>query len=73
MTSLVGLLFPLISVAQPDLAPAQLDDAGGDDDEEGDEFAVGEDILDEGGPFDLPAVDKGQDTWRVQYTRVMFP
>jgi len=40
----------------------QLVDSGDDDDKKSQQFGVGEDVLDESGPFDLPAVDKGQDT-----------
>jgi hypothetical protein len=61
------LINPLLSVVEYYLAPAELDDAGGDDDEEGDELAVGEHVLDEGGPLHLPAVHKRQDACIIIY------
>ena len=43
---------------------SELHEAGDDDDEECQELAVGEEILNQGGPLNLPAVDEGQHTWK---------
>lgn len=41
---------------------SDLHQAGHDDGDEGDDFGVGEEVLDPGAPFDIGAVDKGQQT-----------
>ena len=43
------------------LTPSELNDPGADDDEEGEQFGHGENVLHPGGPLDLVAVDEGQD------------
>ena len=40
------------------LAPSKLDNPGADDDEQGKQLGVGEDVLDEGRPLHLVAVHK---------------
>lgn len=44
------------------LTSAQLHHPGGHDDEERQQLGVGEQVLNRGGPLDVPAVDEGQDT-----------
>ena len=41
---------------------AKLNKSSDHDDEESQELGVGEDVLNEGGPLHLPAVDEGQHT-----------
>ena len=41
---------------------AELVDSGGDDDEQSQQLGIGKDVLDKGGPFDLPTINKGQHT-----------
>ena len=41
---------------------SKLNNSSGHDEEESQQFSVGEDILDSGGPLHVPAVDEGQDT-----------
>ncbi len=45
------------------LTKAQLIDSRSDDDEQGQQFGVGEHVLDASGPLDVPAVDKRQETF----------